>query len=80
MAAPKAVKAVYFCKDFWPTDAEKAEAQTLGITAFRNAALVDDDSPIEKVEVVAGAVPPQYRKIPGVKVRELKKAPAPSEK
>lgn len=63
---------LYFTAGTIPTEAEKAEARSLGITAFRNAALVDPDRQPEPAALVAGEVPPAYKAIKGQKIASRK--------
>jgi hypothetical protein len=53
-----------------PTAEERAEAEALGLTAFRNASQVGTG--IEKAELVAGLVPEGYRKLHGCRIVERK--------
>lgn len=62
---------LYFTAGTVPTDAERAEARSLGIVSFRNAVLADESNP-ESAPLVAGKVPAIYRTIKGQKIAASK--------
>lgn len=63
---------LYFTADAVPTPAERAEAAELGITAFRNAKLVDPSRKPEPSALVAGEVPEAYKRIQGQRIAKRK--------
>ena len=74
-------KILFFIAGSIPTDEERAAAEKMGTSMFRNCQLVKDSDPIEKCDSVAGAVPEIYKnievaEIPGVskKVKDKKDA------
>ncbi len=69
-------KKLYFIAGVAPTDAERADAKALGITAFRHAELASNTQ-IEHCDVAAGAVPASYKNVEGIQV--VKAAPTADE-
>lgn len=59
---------LFFIADSIPTDEERAVAEKLGTSRFRNCRLVKDSDPIEKCDAVAGTVPEIYKNIEGVEL------------
>ena len=59
---------LFFIADSTPTDEERAAAEKLGTSRFRNSRLVKDSDPIEKCDAEAGAVPEIYKNIEGVEL------------
>lgn len=64
---------LFFIEGSIPTDEERAAAEKLGTSRFRNARLVKDSDPIEKCDAVAGAIPEIYKNIEGVEVLNISK-------
>lgn len=62
----KKVRNLYYLAGAVPTPDEAAEAEKLGITAFRNASLVGKEN-LEKADGVAGAVPEGYLSMKGMR-------------
>jgi hypothetical protein len=60
-------KKLYFIAGVAPTDAERADAKALGITALRHAELAGNTH-VEPCNVVAGAVPKAYLSVEGIQV------------
>lgn len=54
---------IFFTAGRHPTKDELAQAEALGITCFRNSALVTVDSALERCDGVAGTVPARYAKL-----------------
>ena len=58
---------LFFIAGMVPTEAERAAAEKLGTSRFRNAQLAVNDS-IEKCDAVAGLVPEAYQNVKGIEV------------
>lgn len=61
-------KYLYFCAGPVPSQQEKAEAEKLGINAFRNASVIEPGSYLEPAEFVAGLAPERYQIMKGTVV------------
>jgi hypothetical protein len=61
---------LFFIAGTIPTAAERAAAEKVGATRFRNAKLAIND-PIEKCDAVAGLVPESYKGVKGIEVLDI---------
>jgi hypothetical protein len=73
--ASKQISKVFFINGSSPTAEDRASAEKLEITAFRNATFINEGDNLEAIIAGAGAIPAAYLAVPGFKILDAKPEP-----